>query len=89
MILIVLFMQDDSCGVKRMVSYVALFLLHLYFFPCDVLILCRIEEAESRILNFLLEFINWKTLPLKLLHILTQRRAKGTWTPQKYFGKDH
>lgn len=62
---------------------------YIFVFPCDVLIIYRVEEAESRVLNFLLEFINWKALPSKLLHILTQRRAKGTWTPHKYFGKDH
>lgn len=44
-----------------------------------------LQEAESRVLNFLLELINWKTLPSTLLHILSQRRAEGTWTPHKHF----
>ncbi|XP_072523822.1 ankyrin repeat and SOCS box protein 3 isoform X2 [Salminus brasiliensis] len=43
------------------------------------------EEAETRVLNFLLEFINWKTLPSTMLQILSRRRAEGTWTPQKHF----
>ncbi|XP_036428328.1 ankyrin repeat and SOCS box protein 3 isoform X1 [Colossoma macropomum] len=43
------------------------------------------EEAETRVLNFLLEFINWKTLPSTMLQILSCRQAKGTWTPQKHF----
>ncbi|XP_053367679.1 ankyrin repeat and SOCS box protein 3-like [Clarias gariepinus] len=44
-----------------------------------------LEEAESSILNFFLEFINWKTLPSILLRILSQRRAEGTWRPHKHF----
>ncbi|XP_027033585.2 LOW QUALITY PROTEIN: ankyrin repeat and SOCS box protein 3 [Tachysurus fulvidraco] len=44
-----------------------------------------LEEAESTVLNFLLDFINWKTLPSTLLHILSQRRAQNTWTPHKHF----
>ncbi|KAG9267996.1 ankyrin repeat and SOCS box protein 3 [Astyanax mexicanus] len=44
-----------------------------------------LEEAETRVLNFLLEFINWKTLPSTMLQILARRRAEGTWTPQKHF----
>lgn len=60
----------------------------LYYFPCDVLNIFRLEEAESRVLSFLLEFVNWKTLPPMLLHILSQRRAENTWSPHKHFGKD-
>ncbi|XP_026858412.2 ankyrin repeat and SOCS box protein 3 isoform X1 [Electrophorus electricus] len=44
-----------------------------------------LEEAESRVLNFLLEFINWKSLPSTMLHILSRRRAEGTWTPHGHF----
>lgn len=61
---------------------------HLNYFPCDVLITFRLEEAESRVLSFLLEFINWKALPSTLLHILSQRAAENTWTPHKHFGKE-
>uniref|UniRef100_A0A672NFZ4 Ankyrin repeat and SOCS box containing 3 n=1 Tax=Sinocyclocheilus grahami TaxID=75366 RepID=A0A672NFZ4_SINGR len=42
-----------------------------------------LEEAENRVLNFFLEFINWKTLPSSMLQILSHRRADGTWTPRK------
>ncbi|KAI4897189.1 hypothetical protein NFI96_014894 [Prochilodus magdalenae] len=44
-----------------------------------------LEEAETRVLNFLLEFINWKTVPSTVLQILSRRRTEGTWTPQKHF----
>ncbi|XP_062859737.1 ankyrin repeat and SOCS box protein 3 isoform X2 [Trichomycterus rosablanca] len=44
-----------------------------------------LEEAETKALHFLLEFINWKTLPSTLLQILSRRQAEGTWTPQKHF----
>ncbi|KAI5623419.1 ankyrin repeat and SOCS box protein 3 [Silurus asotus] len=44
-----------------------------------------LDEAESRVLNFLLEFVNWKTLPPTLLHTLSQRRTENTWTPHKHF----
>ncbi|XP_026132743.1 ankyrin repeat and SOCS box protein 3 [Carassius auratus] len=44
-----------------------------------------LEEAENSVLNFFLEFINWKTLPSSMLQILSHRRADGSWTPQKHF----
>ncbi|KAK3529075.1 hypothetical protein QTP70_016513 [Hemibagrus guttatus] len=44
-----------------------------------------LEEAETTVLNFLLEFINWKTLPSTLLYILSQRKAQNTWMPHKHF----
>uniref|UniRef100_A0A8C2DKJ6 Ankyrin repeat and SOCS box containing 3 n=1 Tax=Cyprinus carpio TaxID=7962 RepID=A0A8C2DKJ6_CYPCA len=44
-----------------------------------------LEEAENRVLNFFLEFINWKTLPSSMLQILSHRRADGSWTPRKHF----
>lgn len=44
-----------------------------------------LEEAESSVLNFFLEFINWKTLPSTMLQILSHRRADGTWMPRKHF----
>ncbi|KAG1931857.1 serine/threonine-protein phosphatase 6 regulatory ankyrin repeat subunit A [Pimephales promelas] len=44
-----------------------------------------LEEGENRVLNFFLEFVNWKTLPSAMLQILSHRRTDGTWTPRKHF----
>uniref|UniRef100_A0A1A8IRR6 Ankyrin repeat and SOCS box-containing 3 n=3 Tax=Nothobranchius kuhntae TaxID=321403 RepID=A0A1A8IRR6_NOTKU len=50
--------------------------------PCCLLLHPHmLEKAESEVLNYLLEFVNWSTLspPLKL--ILNQRQTKMTWRP--------
>ncbi|XP_015246392.1 PREDICTED: ankyrin repeat and SOCS box protein 3-like [Cyprinodon variegatus] len=44
-----------------------------------------LEKAESDVLNFLLQFINWSTLPPPLKIILEQREAEGTWEPLAHF----
>ncbi|KAG7215489.1 hypothetical protein INR49_003265 [Caranx melampygus] len=40
-----------------------------------------LEKADSEVLNYLLEFVNWSTLSAPLKHILNQRRAEKTWEP--------
>lgn len=54
---------------------------------CYALIGCRLEAAEGRVLNFFMEFINWKTLPYSMLRITSYRRSTGRWKPRKHFGK--
>lgn len=49
-------------------------------------VLCRLEKADSDVLNYLLEFVNWSTLSPSLKIILDQRRAEKTWEPHTYFG---
>ncbi|XP_069016043.1 ankyrin repeat and SOCS box protein 3 [Embiotoca jacksoni] len=44
------------------------------------------EKADSEALNYLLEFINWSTLPLPLKRILDRRRAENSWEPRPHFG---
>ncbi|XP_059386232.1 ankyrin repeat and SOCS box protein 3 isoform X2 [Carassius carassius] len=53
--------------------------------PMLLLQLKMLEEAENGVLNFFLEFINWKTLPSSMLQIFSHRQADGTWMPQKHF----
>lgn len=48
--------------------------------------LCRFEEADSKVLNYLLEFVNWSTLPPTLRHILDRRREEETWKPHPHLG---
>ncbi|KAM4623963.1 ankyrin repeat and SOCS box protein 3 isoform 3-T4 [Polymixia lowei] len=44
-----------------------------------------LEEADSEVLNYLLGFVNWSTLPSPLKHILDQRLEEKTWTPHANF----
>ncbi|XP_063749574.1 ankyrin repeat and SOCS box protein 3 [Eleginops maclovinus] len=44
-----------------------------------------LEEADSAVLNYLLEFVNWSTLSSLLKHILVRRRAEKTWEPCPHF----
>lgn len=44
-----------------------------------------LEQAESEVLNYLLEFVNWSTLSLPLKHILDRRRADKSWEPSPHF----
>lgn len=46
--------------------------------------LSRLEQADSEVLNYLLEFVNWSTVSPPLKHILDRRRAEKTWEP--HFG---
>ena len=39
-------------------------------------------------LNFILEFTNWKRLPLAVEQDLSDRE-KFTWTPKSHFGKQY
>ncbi|KAJ8396068.1 hypothetical protein AAFF_G00026000 [Aldrovandia affinis] len=43
------------------------------------------EKAGSDVLNFFLEFTNWKMLPSLLQNILSRRRADSTWAPLQQF----
>lgn len=44
-----------------------------------------LEKADSDVLNYLLEFVNWSTLSPSLKIILDQRRAEKTWQPLAHF----
>lgn len=46
----------------------------------------RFERADSDVLNYLLEFVNWTTLPKSLRLILERRREEQTWKPWPHFG---
>lgn len=48
--------------------------------------LSRFEQADSEVLNYLLEFVNWSTLSPALKHILDRRREEKTWQPCPHFG---
>uniref|UniRef100_A0A3Q4I9B5 Ankyrin repeat and SOCS box containing 3 n=1 Tax=Neolamprologus brichardi TaxID=32507 RepID=A0A3Q4I9B5_NEOBR len=43
-----------------------------------------LEEADSQVLNYLLEFVNWSTLSPRLKHILDRRVAEKSWDPHPY-----
>lgn len=44
-----------------------------------------LEQADSEVLNYLLEFVNWSTLSPPLSAILDRRRAEKTWQPCPHF----
>ncbi|XP_039644563.1 ankyrin repeat and SOCS box protein 3 isoform X1 [Perca fluviatilis] len=44
-----------------------------------------LEQADSEVLNYLLEFVNWSNLSPPLKHILDRRRAEKTWEPCPHF----
>lgn len=44
-----------------------------------------LEEADSQVLNYLLEFVNWSTLSPHLKHILDRRVAEKSWDPHPCF----
>ncbi|XP_054898456.1 ankyrin repeat and SOCS box protein 3 [Poeciliopsis prolifica] len=44
-----------------------------------------LEKADSDVLNYLLEFVNWSTLSTSLKIILNKRREEKTWEPHTYF----
>uniref|UniRef100_A0A3P8UN01 Ankyrin repeat and SOCS box containing 3 n=1 Tax=Cynoglossus semilaevis TaxID=244447 RepID=A0A3P8UN01_CYNSE len=44
-------------------------------------------HVDGEVLNYLLEFVNWSTLPAPFKHILDQRRAEKTWKPHPDSGK--
>ncbi|XP_029313086.1 ankyrin repeat and SOCS box protein 3 [Cottoperca gobio] len=44
-----------------------------------------LEQADSEVINYLLEFVNWSNLSPALKHILDRRRAKKTWEPSPHF----
>ncbi|XP_075937717.1 ankyrin repeat and SOCS box protein 3 isoform X1 [Anarhichas minor] len=43
-----------------------------------------LEQADSEVLNYLLEFVNWSNLSPPLKHILDRRRAEKTWEPRPH-----
>ncbi|XP_019730132.1 ankyrin repeat and SOCS box protein 3 isoform X2 [Hippocampus comes] len=51
-----------------------------------LLLHCNIMKvANSEMVNFLLQFVNWSTMPPSLKDILCQRRARKTWQPLPQF----
>ncbi|XP_054455211.1 ankyrin repeat and SOCS box protein 3-like isoform X1 [Anoplopoma fimbria] len=42
------------------------------------------EQADSEVLNYLLEFVNWSNLSPPLKHILDRRRAEKMWEPRPH-----
>ncbi|XP_039990270.1 ankyrin repeat and SOCS box protein 3 isoform X2 [Xiphias gladius] len=44
-----------------------------------------LEQADSEVLNYLLEFVNWSTLSAPLKNTLHQRRVEKTWEPCQDF----
>ncbi|XP_041819083.1 ankyrin repeat and SOCS box protein 3 isoform X2 [Chelmon rostratus] len=53
--------------------------------PSLLLQVKMLEQADSDVLNYLLEFVNWSTLSPPLRHILDRRRAEKTWQPCPHF----
>ncbi|XP_065327691.1 ankyrin repeat and SOCS box protein 3-like [Pelmatolapia mariae] len=47
-----------------------------------------LEEADSQVLNYLLQFVNWSTLFPHLKHILDRRVAEKSWDPHPCFGRN-
>ncbi|KAM9716469.1 ankyrin repeat and SOCS box protein 3 isoform 5-T5 [Menidia menidia] len=45
----------------------------------------RLGRAPGGVLNYLLEFVNWSTLPPDLKLVLDRRRADGSWEPSAHF----
>ncbi|XP_037318788.2 ankyrin repeat and SOCS box protein 3 [Pungitius pungitius] len=43
-----------------------------------------LQQADSEVLNYLLEFVNWSILSQPLKLILDQRRAEKTWEPRPH-----
>ncbi|CAJ1081359.1 ankyrin repeat and SOCS box protein 3 isoform X5 [Xyrichtys novacula] len=54
--------------------------------PSLLLQTSMLEEADSEVLNYLLEFVNWSILPPPLKHILDQRQAERSWDPCPHLG---
>lgn len=44
-----------------------------------------LEQADSQVLNYLLEFVNWSTLSPYLKHILDRKVAEKSWDPHPCF----
>ncbi|XP_028989349.1 ankyrin repeat and SOCS box protein 3 [Betta splendens] len=40
-----------------------------------------LEQADGEVLNYLLQFVNWSTLPIHLKRVLDQRQLEKTWIP--------
>uniref|UniRef100_A0A674MPB9 Ankyrin repeat and SOCS box containing 3 n=1 Tax=Takifugu rubripes TaxID=31033 RepID=A0A674MPB9_TAKRU len=71
---------------------------HVQFAPCWLPVLLKaglqpslllqphvLEHADGDALNYLLEFVNWTTLPKSLKSILDRRREEQTWKPWTHF----
>ncbi|CAG03063.1 unnamed protein product [Tetraodon nigroviridis] len=71
---------------------------HVHFAPCWLPVLLKaglqpslllhphmFDHADSDALNYLLEFVNWTTLPGGLKIILERRREEQTWKPWPHF----
>lgn len=44
-----------------------------------------LEQADSEVLNYLLEFVNWSMLSPSLKHLLDRRQAEKSWDPCPQF----
>ncbi|XP_066468012.1 ankyrin repeat and SOCS box protein 3 isoform X2 [Tiliqua scincoides] len=60
-------------------------LLLAEFDPSNLLCEAWICSASSDVLNFLLEFTNWKRLPWHVEQILSDHRGVSTWVPSSHF----
>lgn len=52
-------------------------------------VLCRIYSVSEDVLNFILEFTNWKRLPPAVERDLSDYKEKFSWTPKSHFGKQN
>ncbi|XP_029383374.1 ankyrin repeat and SOCS box protein 3 isoform X2 [Echeneis naucrates] len=77
-------LRDLLCVALNQVCFAACWLpllLRAGLEPSLLLHPHMLEQADSEVLNYLLEFVNWSTLSVPLKHILNQRRAEKSWEP--------
>uniref|UniRef100_A0A8C9W5W4 Ankyrin repeat and SOCS box containing 3 n=1 Tax=Scleropages formosus TaxID=113540 RepID=A0A8C9W5W4_SCLFO len=75
-----------AAGLKRVSSAARWLplLLRAGLNPSHFLHPALFEEAKGDVVNFLLEFTNWKRLPLSVLACLSKRQAESTWEPRPH-----
>nr|XP_046232507.1 ankyrin repeat and SOCS box protein 3 isoform X2 [Scatophagus argus] len=81
-------LRELLCVAQNQVHFAACWLpllLKAGLEPTSLLQPRMLEQADSEVLNYLLEFVNWSTLPAPLKHILDRRRAEKTWQPYPQF----
>ncbi|XP_056626543.1 ankyrin repeat and SOCS box protein 3 [Triplophysa dalaica] len=78
-------LAQSALSKMRTASYWLPLLLKAGMDPMLLLQDKMLKDAECRVLNFFLEFINWKTLPYTMLRITSYRRTIGMWKPRKHF----
>ncbi|KAG8433363.1 hypothetical protein GDO86_017589, partial [Hymenochirus boettgeri] len=57
------------------------------FDPLNFLNVAWIGSAANDLVNFTLEFTNWKRLPPDVENLLSTHTKASTWSPKKHFGK--